>query len=926
MPKATTSTSEDGSGAEIKKPRGSGKKANALKRFEACDSCRKRRMRCDALRPACGTCIRSHNHIISHLKPHQQPPPYPQCVYEEPPTSTTSPNGHSSSSSSSKPKPTAATPRPPVERVSELESRVQQLEGMLKMAVGQGTGSPGSTSLFRQNIQGGDQNAAGLSSSRSGDAGSGSTSLPSFSFGLGGIESPLRAGESRVLPPPTWQGHSYEPTPPPLGSPGPSSHFPPFSLPPLPPPPQHHDPSSSSSSSRTFVVGNGYSPFPHPYQTNRQPPFFPPTNSPLQRHQQFGGVASEPWSNPSPSIYQPFPPFQLPPEPVPTPSPSVSASMSAPESTFLSPAAGEERGGGGATTRTSSVTGPSLEELLEDRHEGVSSLEGILNGAVPGGLGVEMEVGDHGVAMAGGEDLFLLQLLWPAWPSHLPSPGKLEHIVEAFFTAVPFANLVLNKPRFLARLALPPKHKNFPHPCLLHAICAVSCRYIGELVLVPVSDTPLHWKRAHDRAQQCSQSDADRNELKADAIHPKWDGYGPPPPGTTRGVDEDFGQIHGTWCRLYVDKVMNEPQHWLEAVQALLFLSQYQQQHARLCIPLDLNARPHLDRRTVQKSSLVPPAKDQIEETERRNLFWAVFCVDSWSSASSGWQGTLTPTDIWIPLPSCHANVSFDPPLAPASQFGDTPGIFTQHPPEHSSPFSLFAKATLLLRHITEFVRREDMQSHENPREGDQFKHLDALLFRHKASYPAPFKTPYIPSDDAHGLSIDRDVLLAQAVPHVAMIQLHDRYWDPTNPLDPSIPHLRDAVRGLLEHVHALSRTTFQFSLLHPFMLTAWYLGARTLLRFLQNALVQNETSELASILCDIQVFQNAMARVGDRLPLGHRQGKMFANLLDEVISGQPQDCNFPSKFRFALPNPNNFASSSSSYPRFAPAPPPSST
>lgn len=288
------------------------------------------------------------------------------------------------------------------------------------MAVGQGTGSPGSTSLFRQNIQGGDQNAAGLSSSRSGDAGSGSTSLPSFSFGLGGIESPLRAGESRVLPPPTWQGHSYEPTPPPLGSPGPSSHFPPFSLPPLPPPPQHHDPSSSSSSSRTFVVGNGYSPFPHPYQTNRQPPFFPPTNSPLQRHQQFGGVASEPWSNPSPSIYQPFPPFQLPPEPVPTPSPSVSASMSAPESTFLSPAAGEERGGGGATTRTSSVTGPSLEELLEDRHEGVSSLEGILNGAVPGGLGVEMEVGDHGVAMAGGEDLFLLQLLWPACVPFFP--------------------------------------------------------------------------------------------------------------------------------------------------------------------------------------------------------------------------------------------------------------------------------------------------------------------------------------------------------------------------------------------------------------------------------------------------------------------------------------------------------------------------
>lgn len=44
--------------------------------------------------------------------------------------------------------------------------------------------------------------------------------------------------------------------------------------------------------------------------------------------------------------------------------------------------------------------------------------------------------------------------------------------------------------------------------------------------------------------------------------------------------------------------------------------------------------------------------------------------------------------------------------------------------------------------------------------------------------------------------------------------------YSATNPLDPSIPHLRDAVRGLLEHVHALSRTTFQFSLLHPFMVS----------------------------------------------------------------------------------------------------------
>ena len=133
------------------------------------------------------------------------------------------------------------------------------------------------------------------------------------------------------------------------------------------------------------------------------------------------------------------------------------------------------------------MTGPSLEELLEERLEGASTLEGLINDSLPGpNAGFDLGVGEHGAAMAGGEDQFLLELLWPAfvsslslrsrqrskhltspkpfdrWPSHLPSPGKLERIVEAFFSSVGFANLVLNKPRFLARLALPPKHKNFP--------------------------------------------------------------------------------------------------------------------------------------------------------------------------------------------------------------------------------------------------------------------------------------------------------------------------------------------------------------------------------------------------------------------------------------------------------------------------------
>ena len=55
-------------------------------------------------------------------------------------------------------------------------------------------------------------------------------------------------------------------------------------------------------------------------------------------------------------------------------------------------------------------------------------------------------------------------LLSTSWPPHLPSPGKLEHIIQVFFNKVPFSTELLNKPRFLSRLALPPTHKDFPHP------------------------------------------------------------------------------------------------------------------------------------------------------------------------------------------------------------------------------------------------------------------------------------------------------------------------------------------------------------------------------------------------------------------------------------------------------------------------------
>jgi hypothetical protein len=54
---------------------------------------------------------------------------------------------------------------------------------------------------------------------------------------------------------------------------------------------------------------------------------------------------------------------------------------------------------------------------------------------------------------------------------------------------VPFISRILHQPNFMARLQLPPRHPDFPHPALLHAICAVSARYSAAVKVSTVAES-----------------------------------------------------------------------------------------------------------------------------------------------------------------------------------------------------------------------------------------------------------------------------------------------------------------------------------------------------------------------------------------------------------------------------------------------------
>jgi hypothetical protein len=70
-----------------------------------------------------------------------------------------------------------------------------------------------------------------------------------------------------------------------------------------------------------------------------------------------------------------------------------------------------------------------------------------------------------------------LELLYPGWPSRLPAPDLLTHLIDVFFTSHPNALHIIHRPTFMYRLAFSPTSREFPHVSILHAICAVGSLY-----------------------------------------------------------------------------------------------------------------------------------------------------------------------------------------------------------------------------------------------------------------------------------------------------------------------------------------------------------------------------------------------------------------------------------------------------------------
>lgn len=119
-----------------------------------------------------------------------------------------------------------------------------------------------------------------------------------------------------------------------------------------------------------------------------------------------------------------------------------------------------------------------------------------------------------------------LELIWSGWPADLPMPAIVGSLVSAFFSSGLVMTHMIDSVKLHQALLLPPTSPGFPHPSILHAICAVTAVFVpleslGEPYWLP-DDSPsaYHAKRAKERADAAIGKAGGRHLLQiCQALH-----------------------------------------------------------------------------------------------------------------------------------------------------------------------------------------------------------------------------------------------------------------------------------------------------------------------------------------------------------------------------------------------------------------------
>ncbi|WVR08707.1 hypothetical protein IAU60_005765 [Kwoniella sp. DSM 27419] len=402
-----------------------------------------------------------------------------------------------------------------------------------------------------------------------------------------------------------------------------------------------------------------------------------------------------------------------------------------------------------------------------------------------------------------------MDLLWPSWPPKLPTPAMLDHL-----------------------LALPPTHPDFPHPALLHAICAVSARFTAAVKNRSVPDSIEKMNQDARRAAGKGLPNDDPSEetcfSERNAKYAleafKFEHVSP------RGLLDILQaqvSVANTGAVLMCQIIMG---HWGQAnarwIEGWILIGA----SARLAICLGLlDHQPDDFGTPALRQSILPPAKNDIEREERRAAAYFVVNYDITSSASSGWPNTL-PTEEMGPMPEN---------------------------PQYYHSADLFSNLTFP----------------PSLRDPVQYMH----------GYAKGVDADLIVGTNMKGRVADLQA--AHLVPRVASIFLHEPFADLGDPSCSSSARILAEARACLSIVYLVVSSNSDISwMVAPITSCDYFFtAARTLLLFFQRALENGDKDAAHSYKSEITVFKMAFAALAHRFAMGARHLTMIEIMVQHV-------------------------------------------
>ncbi|PPQ70774.1 hypothetical protein CVT24_001061 [Panaeolus cyanescens] len=485
-----------------------------------------------------------------------------------------------------------------------------------------------------------------------------------------------------------------------------------------------------------------------------------------------------------------------------------------------------------------------------------------------------------------------LQVMWPNWPSSLPNPDLLRHLVDVFFLFHPHANKLFHMPTFMNSLVLPPSHPKFPALPVLHAICAV-----GSLYTAAVTSPPL----------------PDFNEVAPDEIF--LEKY-----RSKERRPDSFAETHANLSREHSERLTALGEDLFQVLQANIILTWFYWSHGRwvdlvprkifmrsahcmrLSVPLGLNMCPpfHSITKSERPPSILLPARTVIEDETRRNTFWLAYALERQHGSGNGWALSLDDQDVSQLLP-LRGDQFLNGTLVSAvdRQWAQSPDLLLTHPEQQVDSFILYIKGTIMLSKVKAFNLRFRSKHFAgdtavsnlyqevprasadpiDPRGSAAFIELDHIVSSFRASFPTHLKNPI------NNNIVDKHLYTTCLMPLVATVILHDPHAEVAQSGCISALKILTAGRAILDMIYSVWATTYDISLLDTFCSFCWFVGGRVLVRFLQAALDARSIEQVSTLRAEIEFVHSAISKVGERIPLACRYAKMLEDLTNKHCS-----------------------------------------